>query len=346
MRITFLQAVCATAALTMVAGCSGGGSSSIAPTPGSVGQSGVDRQLGRSFSVLPAKLQSRINSNHITHFVSHNSCPATGMIIYMSDFVNNVINIYDSSLTQCGQIAGLSNPQGMGVHNGNLYVANTGGENILAFHRGASTPYLTATDPSGQFPVDVKVAPDGIIIASNIFSPNTGIGSISTFTRKGVFVGNFPRADLFESYFITIFHNGTVYEDGFDNYHVGALFSLSCPAGNCGADTELGTPFSSPGGLTENKSNDLVATDQAGDVAYTFELPKIFPTSFFYENGGINVTIDTTMTRPFMAFAADALMNELVCYKYKQDGTSPGSCGIAAGSAGGQATGVAIDEGL
>ena len=340
MRITSLQAV-AVAAVVLLAGCSGGGSSSIAPAPGSPGQSGLNHQVtGRSTSLLPPQLQSKLHVQ-FNHGVSYNACPATGTLVYLSDAANGVVNIYKGGTTLCGQIGGFSEPQGITVKGHNLYVANTLGGNVLAFHRGHTAPFQIYTDPSIQYPVDVAIAPDGTVIGSNIFQQSGGPGSLSTWKPGGAFVGNFTLANQSLSYFVTVFTTGTVYSDGFDTSGFGALWKVKCPNGHCGASVELGTPFAFPGGLGENKTKDLVAVDQTNNTADTFELPSLSPATFTM-NGGDNVSLALNKSNSKM-YTGDAGNNELVCYLYLQGGGSPGTCGTVSGNSGGQALGVAID---
>jgi hypothetical protein len=338
MRTYSLQAIAA-AAVVLLAGCSGGGSSSIAPSPGSVGQS-AHQATSRSTSLLPAKFQSR--NVHSNHGVTFNACPATGVLVYLSDAALGVINIYKGGTTMCGQLSGFSEPQGITVHGHDLYIADTLNGRVEGYHRGATSPFQTYTDPGVQYPVDVAIAPDGTVIASNIFQQNGGPGSLSTFKSSGTFVGNFVLTNMLESFFVTAFASGVVYDDGFDTAAAGgAIWKLKCPAGHCTAATELGVPLVFPGGLGENNTKDLVASDQSGNTGDTFELPSLSPATFTL-NGGDNVTVALNKTNSKW-FAADALNNALVCYKYAQNGSSSGTCGTVAGNSGGQALGVAVD---
>jgi hypothetical protein len=338
MRLISLHAIAA--AVVLLAGCSGGGSSAIAPTPGSLGQSGPNQATQRSTSLLPAKLQSRLVI-HPNHGVSFNACPATGTLVYMSDAALGVVNIYKGATTLCGQISGFSEPQGITIQGHNLYVANTLGGAVEAFHRGATSPFRTYTDPNIEYPVDVAIAGDGTVIGSNIFQQNGGPGSLSTWKPTGAFVGNFVLTNMARSYFVTVFGASTVYSDGFDNSSGGALWKVKCPNGHCGISTELGVPFAFPGGLGENNTKDLVASDQTNNTGDTFELPSMSPATFTL-NGGDNVTLALNKSNSKW-YAADALNNELVCYLYAQGGGSPGTCGTVPGNSGGQALGVAID---
>lgn len=290
--------------------------------------------------MLPVGLQSRVKVQ-ANHGLSFNSCPATGTLVYMSDAANGVVNIYHNGTTLCGQIGGFSEPQGIATKGHNLYVANTEGGDVLAFHRGSSSPFQTYTDPTLQFPVGVSIAPDGTVIASNIFQQAGGNGSLSTWKANGVFVGNFPLVNELRAYFVTVFSTGSVYVDGFDGNSLSAIWKLKCPNGHCGASVELGEAMSFPGGMGENNTKDLVASDQTGNTGDTFELPGLSPATFTL-NGGDNVTM--ALNKPNSRwYAADALNNELVCYLYGQGGASSGTCGTVAGNTSGQALGVAID---
>jgi hypothetical protein len=153
----------------------------------------------------------------------------------------------------------------------NLYVADAGNGNVLAFHRGKTTPFRTYTDTTNgsQFPVDVAVSSDGVVFATNIFSPNTGVGSISTFNQAtGALIANYPNPNAALDYFITVHKNGTVYWD--DNGPT--LWTGSCALGICGSFTPAGSPFAFPGELKSADHEDVVILDSgsAGSTLTTF----------------------------------------------------------------------------
>jgi hypothetical protein len=142
-------------------------------------------------------------------------------------------------------------------------VANTGDLNVIIFRRGAASPFKTYTDPGNQYSVDVTVAKDGTVIASNIFGFNEN-GSLSTWHKDGTFVANFPNTNGSNDFFLTVQKNGTVYyDDNGLNFWVG-----SCPAGACGSFTTTGATFNFPGGLRSADGEDVVLQDQS-----TFEPP-------------------------------------------------------------------------
>ena len=225
------------------------------------------------------KLGDRLRMDTGRHFASFNACPQTGTIIYISDFIDNVIDIYAgpnfAGQAPCGKLSGsgLSNPQGMTVKAGDLYVANTGGFDVLVFHRGATSPFKTYTDPGdggGQYPVDVTVAADKTVIASNNYAPdNYENGSISTWHKNGTLVGNFPMVNDISGLFLTLTKSGTLFFNDRDNSGYGYLWRGSCPAGVCGTFSYVGPQANTigPGGLrvTENDTH-LIQIDESSNV--------------------------------------------------------------------------------
>lgn len=358
MRFNSLMTIAAASAAIAFAGCSANSTSAIAPGAGSAGQARTTHvTFGQSTSLLAPAHQARLaHPVRSDPRVSHNSCPSTGTLIYVSDGNLGLVNIYDGTMTLCGQLSGFVEPQGMTVHRGNLYVANTLGSpngtgEIDEFHRGATTPFRKFTDPSGPYVVDVAIANDGTVIGSNIFNQNTGLGSISTWHRNGTFVGNFVLPNMLESFFVDATDNGTLFSDGFDSINFASTFwTFTCPGGACTAGTELGQAMGAPGGLVDTQSGDILASDQTSNTADTFEMPSLTPTTFGTTSGGDTDGIDELGNPgdgPGLAqvYGADAINNQLTCYQYKQNGSSPGGCGSVTGNSGGVFVGVAVDSG-
>jgi hypothetical protein len=273
-----IQALGIAAALVVLAGCSGG--SALAPKP-SAPQAHSHWMMGRVPLALGPNALRTIHFTGAHHYTSFDTCPSTGAIEYISDFNNSVIDIYKGKFAgqgPCGQLApsGLLNPQGMVVDKlHNLYVSDVGNGNILAFHRGSTAPFRTYTDTTNgsQFPVDVAVSNDGVVFATNIFSPNTGIGSISTFNQAtGALIANYPNPNSALDYFITVQKNGTVYWD--DNGPT--LWTGSCSIGICGSFTSAGSPFAFPGELKSADHEDVVILNggSTGSTLTTYEPPN------------------------------------------------------------------------
>ena len=321
-RVQFLGAA---AACVLLAGCSGG--SAIAPGASS------------------ARSGSHTRFDHI---VSRYSCPATGSLRYVSDALNNVINVYTGPFAgqqPCGQIAasGFSGPVGMHVvvSTHDLYVANWHGGNIFVFHRGDTIPYNTYTDPSGQLPTDVTVAPDGTVVASN------DLCSLSTWIagpNGGTYVGTFPKPTCREVgiTFIAAASNGTLYYvNAKSGRNRAKLWSVSCPGGNCNVPVEI------PGAKV-NFFGSGVAVDTAGSVLAvkasangrnnklaTFTLPNPNPSIMVLSPGfPLGIAINQQDDLLFVA-------NNTGATEYKYPGGTV--VGTVAGNQGGAMDGIAID---
>jgi hypothetical protein len=350
-RLSFtaaLRALTVPAGIALLVGCSGGGSNAIAPKP-TAPHGDVNSPMSRALAVLGRLGALNVDVISVHHYKSYDACPATGPIKYASDDNDNVINIYTGTFAgqaPCGQIAsGLLNfPFGLYVKTDthDLYVANEG--DVLVFHRGKTTPYNAYVDPSIQATNDVTVAKDGTVIASNlgqIGGPEAG--SISTWLpgpSGGTFVGNFPMTNDIEGGFITVQKNGLVYFNDQDATTLhGVLWSTSCPAGACGAQTQIaGVSFGFPGGLGSDATEDLIAADSEPPSADTFELPNPNPKTFPLTGIIFGMAINQGDNHWFVA---DALNNYAAEYSYpggKLVGTVPGNFG-------GNLVGIAIDPG-
>jgi len=349
---TSIKGLSAATALALLAACSG---TSAVMQKAESPQPGANFRMGHVPAVLNQFGQVTISSRTDQRMASHYSCPATGPIKYASDSRNNIINVYVGRFAgqaPCGQItSGVVAPQGLYVKidTHDLYVANMGGFNVLVFHRGQTTSYNTYTDPGVQFTNDVAVAKDGTIIASNQRQRKAGgeLGSVSTWIggpNGGKFVGTYPMTNDEQGGFVTVRMNGTVYYNDFDaTTGHGALWSLSCPAGVCGAQTRVaGVSLRSPGGMVFDPRDDLLAVNSDLSVhkstADTFELPNPKPKTFALVGIPFGMAINELDDHWFVA---DPQNNDAAEYLYpsgKLVGTVPGNLG-------GDLIGIAIDPG-
>jgi hypothetical protein len=343
MRIpTPIQALSAAAALALLAGCSGG--SSIAPkviTP----QGHVHQLMGHIIAAVGPMGQLKVNMNTGQHFASFDTCPTTGAIEYISDFNNSVINIYKGTFAgqaPCGSLgsgSGISFAQGMFVKGSNhhLFVANSGGLDILEFARGGTTAVHTFADPSAPEPADVTVDSHGIVIASNIAG---GPGpSISTWTKTGTFIGNFlmPNASL--GLFVTVQAGGKLYYNDVDiTSGAGVLYKGKCPAGACGPFTATGATSAFPGGLRSADFEDLVQDDQSGAGGGTLNTYEHFPspstTCSIGAGDAVSIDINKTQKDVFYGDATNNVGGEIKYHGCTLVGTVPGnSLGLPIGAA-------------
>jgi hypothetical protein len=328
---TPIRALGAAAALVILAGCSNG--STIAPTSSPIQNHHFQVMSGRVPSVLNPvgmlKLRPMVTPDHTASF---DACPAVGPILYMSDFNTSTINIYKVPFTghgPCGHLKAVINPQGMIVRHNDLFVANTGAMDVVAFHRGATKPYITYTDPGcgGQFPADVTVSNDNFVFATNLFGINSCAGSISIWQKQtGALVGNIPNQASVSSYFLTIQKDGTLFYD--DNST--GLYKGSCAGGACGSFTNTGATFAFPGGLRSADGEDVVLDDQSasgGGALFTFEPPDFSNPAVCTLGGQDPVSFDINHNQKHV-FVADAGLDEISEFTYpgcKPIGSIPGN---------------------
>ena len=274
-----IRMLSAAAAFVVLAGCAG--VSSISPKPYEPPQDHARSPMTRIPAAVGPLGMLYVHPTVGHHLKGFDTCPATGPIEYISDFNNNVIEIFAGKFAgqaACGQIGdALQSPQGLFVGpNSNLYVANTGGGNILVFKRGATTHFATYTDPTGQYPVDVTVAHDKTVIGSNLLKQDgSAAGSISTWKKNGSFVGNYPMVHDLEGLFLTVQADGTLYYNDIDaTVGQGLLWTGSCPAGVCGKFTSTGAASVFPGGLRSAQSESVVQADQILLTVTTYQFPN------------------------------------------------------------------------
>jgi hypothetical protein len=336
-----LQLLGSAAAIALLAGCTSG--TVIAPKP-AVPLDHAHTHMALMSAVAGPLGMLRVQlSTGRRHFRSFYSCPATGQIEYISDFNNDVIDIYAGNFNgqaPCGMITSantLGAPQGLFVDGSthDLYVADTANYEIEVFHRGQTTWYKAYADPSNglQQAVDVTVAADNTVIATNIIGVTSLAGSISTWNKTtGTLIGNFPNPGGYLNYFLTVQKNGTVYFD--DNS--GKVYSGSCPLGACGTFTPTGATVVGPGGIRSADGEDLVVQDQTRNIEITYETFPHGKSCYLESSNAVGFDINKSQRHYFFADAYSGGVE----VKY------PGCTyvvGTVAGNPGGQAEGVAVD---
>ncbi|HKW45357.1 MAG TPA: hypothetical protein VJN22_06840 [Candidatus Eremiobacteraceae bacterium] len=326
----------AVAASSLLAGCS----QSAVPSQHAIAFHSNGHSLTRPVPVaVNAAGIFKVHPNFGRHSKSFDTCPTSGAIEYISDFNDSVISIFAGNFANqppCGQIAGsgILLPQGLFVNRKthDLYVANTGGFDVLVFHRGSTTPFRTYIDPTGQYPLDVTVANDGTVLASNAFQA-TGIekGSISTWRRSGKFVANFPMHNDVSGNFVTVQRSGALYFNDVDAQSGnGLLWSGSCPRGICGVFKSTGATTVYPGGLRSADNEDVVQVDQNAPGGGSIITYETFPNGVSCAIGGggpAGMDIDQTQQNVYYADPINNVGGQIAYPSCATVGTVPGNLG-------------------
>jgi hypothetical protein len=195
--------------------------------------------------------------------------------IFVSDAANNVVNIYNTSGKLLGQIAGLSEPQGITSDGkANLYVADTADSDIKIY----ALPYESApkvlSDP-GEYPVGVCVTYDGQFVAvANVISTTDGPGSILIF-KNGKAKRKIVNSGLERAYSCAFDATGNLFVDG-ENASGQVVIGEIADATKGGKKLEMlkyAATLGFPGGIEVTTDDKIAILDQASPTIYTFNQP-------------------------------------------------------------------------
>ncbi|MBV8532053.1 MAG: hypothetical protein JO104_12115 [Candidatus Eremiobacteraeota bacterium] len=228
-------------------------------------------------------------------------------VVYVTSY-NNSVYIYDQAHNgkmPCGQITGVTNPQGLFVDKQhNLWVAISGDcktafSSVLEFAPGGTTPIKTLQDPDGSA-TDLAVDnATGTVYVTNFFNYTKGCASGSNGVVE-VYAGGSttPTSTLGDSHMNYAFNDAV---DDHGNLYVTYL-ELNGPTGSghifewhdgSGSPTDLGITLQAPGGIQTTKNGALLVCDQlvaCGDFEPgSTTMTKLFATK---TSGSFGVALD------------------------------------------------------
>jgi|HubBroStandDraft_4_1064222.scaffolds.fasta_scaffold00017_23 hypothetical protein len=198
-------------------------------------------------------------------------------VVYVTSY-NNSVYIYDQAHNgkmPCGQITGVTNPQGLFVDkHHNLWVAISGDcktqfSSVLEFAPGSSTPVKTLQDSVGSA-ADVAVDnASGTVYVTNFFNYTRGCisgnnGVVEVYANGSTS----PTATLSDPNMNYAFNDAI---DAHGNLYVTYL-EVSGPSGSgridewmsgSGSPTDLGITLQAPGGIQTTSTGALLVCDQS-----------------------------------------------------------------------------------
>jgi hypothetical protein len=273
-------ALSGSAVLAILAGCSGGGGSSL---PTSSSQSAIPSSTLRSAqsvvrvnqSTSLSRLGTRLGIPDLSPGFADVDAAATGAVA-VSDAEADTVVVFNTKGKVVATITGFSEPQGLDSDtSGNLYVADTVNSEIKIYKDDYKTLLSTLAD-SGQYPAGVAYDDTtGIVAATNIISTSGGAGSVS-FYAKGkktpcvtVSNSNFARV-----YFDAFDASGNLYIDGSNSSGSVVVGEITgaCKAKSIAILTTKNT-IEFPGGVQVTPKGDIVIDDQEGLALYTYKPP-------------------------------------------------------------------------
>lgn len=197
-------------------------------------------------------------------------------VVYVTSY-NNSVYIYDqkhNAKTPCGQITGVTNPQGLFVDkSGNLWVAISGNcktqfSSVFEFAPGGTSPVKTLEDPDGSA-TDVAVDnSSGTVYVTNFFDYTQGCASGNNGTVEVYANGSTTPTSTLSDPNMTYAFNDAVDKKG--NLYVTYLHASSIsgtgridewPSGST-SPTDLGITLQAPGGIETTANGALLVCDQ------------------------------------------------------------------------------------
>jgi trimeric autotransporter adhesin len=261
-------------------------------------------------------------------FVNVKEIEAAATKIFVSDFDNGFVSIFNTKGKQLAQITGLTNPQGLAIDaKGNLYIANTGGSDILVYASPYTKVKQTISD-SGQYPVGISVLNNGEFIAvSNIFTTGDGPGSVTLY-KNGKQVRNVTSSSFSRAYYCGFDGNGNLYIDG-ENTSGSFIAGEIAKATTTGKTITVLTTKNTvefPGDVVVTDKGEIAIGDQDAAAVYTYNAPKKgsfgSPTKTTPLTGsGDAVTFAFTSTDKDL-WIADAVNLDAAEYAYPKGGTA------------------------
>jgi hypothetical protein len=267
--------------------------------------------------------------------------------IFVSDAVNNVVNIYNPAGKQLAQLTGFSEPQGLATDSkGNLYVADTANSRIQVY-----APPYTKTPKSyadaGQYPAGVSVIIVGKVTyvgVTNIISTSGGPGSVTIY-KNGKAGAAISSTNFGRVYFDSFDASGNLYIDG-ENGSTGAV-EVGEIVGATGKGKTIKTlttknSIEFPGGVEVTTKGLIGIDDQEGFAVYTYKPPvkgslgsPVKTTPLTGSGDPVTYAFTSTNADLWTADAADAASFE---FAYPKGGSALKTISVS----GGEPIGVAI----
>jgi hypothetical protein len=256
---TAKYAIGVAAAAAMLAGCSSG-ASSLAPTTPSMGAQSSHGTQAMNFTAQVGLKGITVDSHPIAP-----QAKKAGQLLYISDSGTNEVETFAWPKPKTGSAlsGSFSEPQGECADTkGNVYITNTGDENILEYSGTKLTN--TISDP-GQYPVGCSVDSKGDLAVSNIITTGDGAGSVTIYAGGKGSGKNYAITGLQRVYFLA-YDKSTLWISGeTSSYAVG--FAQLNAKGKSQSKPITGGTIEFPGGVQFDGKN-VTLGDQDGAVVY------------------------------------------------------------------------------
>jgi NHL repeat len=233
--------------------------------------------------------------------------------LFVSSYWLDYVSIYCAKLGRhnqapIGEITdGISGPEGAVTDaKGNLYVSNTTGNSVTEYPRGSTTASFTY---SAELSYPAGVAVDS---SQNVYVTNLGSGSITVFPQGS----NTPSSALSGLPYpidVALDASGNVYVTSYTtSFSSGEILEY---AHGSTQGTNLGIVTDAPGGITLDKSADIVTSDQRLPGVLVFPPGTSTPSQTFARNMDDPVPVRFVGSEK-RVFVGDSIVNDVEVYSY------------------------------
>jgi hypothetical protein len=205
----------------------------------------------------------------------------SNQVVYATSY-NNSVYVYDQThngKTPCGQITGVTNPQGLFVDKkANVWVAVSGNcksqlSSVLEFAPGGSSPIKTLQDPAGSATDVALDNKSGTVYVTNFFDYAEGCasgnnGGVEVYANGSTTpTGTLSDPNMTYAFNDAVDSKGNLYVTYLDQSGTGQIDEW---LGGAGSPQNLGITLQAPGGIQTTATGALLVCDQSaacGDFA-------------------------------------------------------------------------------
>jgi hypothetical protein len=223
--------------------------------------------LRQSQSALPI-----LNAAHDLR--SLNPPAMSGDLLYVSDTGTSEVYVYSYPTDKLeGTLTGFTDPAGECVDQpGNVFITNTGGEDVLEYAHGGTKPIGTLSDP-GYFPVGCSIDPTtgNLAVSNNFATSGSGQGDVVIFTHaKGKPKGHYTDSTINQMLLCGYDDAGNLFVDGLTKAS-GFAFAELRKGSTTFTNISLNQSIANPGGVQWDGKYVTVG-DQSTNTIYQFNI--------------------------------------------------------------------------
>ncbi len=198
---------------------------------------------------------------------------ASSALLYVSDTVSGDVYVFSYPNGKLQQtLTGFTDPAGECVDaNGNVFVANTGGNNIVEYAHGGSSPVATLED-TGYFPVGCSIDPTtGDLAVTNFSTTGSAPGDVVIYKKaRGRPKRHYVDPSIFQMLLCGYDASGNLFVDGLTQSN-GAVVAELAHGGAKLSDITLDRTIYNPGAVQWDGKHVAVG-DQSSNTIYRFSV--------------------------------------------------------------------------